>query len=101
MIVGYGRYVEAAAITIIVAFLLAEKQQMVSFVDSLTYDELSDAMKVGALVFILYLILPAEAVDPYGVINLREVLVFAIFVLMIEFSAYVSMRVFGGSKGCK
>ncbi|TYT60265.1 MgtC/SapB family protein [Natrialba swarupiae] len=99
VIVGYGRYVEAAAITIIVAFLLAEKQQMVSFVDSLTYDELSDAMKVGALVFILYPILPAEAVDPYGVINLREVLVFAIFVLMIEFSAYVSMRVFGGSKG--
>ncbi|RQH02659.1 MgtC/SapB family protein [Natrarchaeobius oligotrophus] len=99
VIVGYGRYVEAAAITIIVAFLLAEKEQMVSFVDSLTYDELSDAMKVGALVFILYPILPAEPVDPYGVVNLREVLVFAIFVLMIEFSAYVSMRVFGGSKG--
>ncbi|RQG88090.1 MgtC/SapB family protein [Natrarchaeobius halalkaliphilus] len=99
VIVGYGRFVEAAAITIIVAFLLAEKEQMVSFVDSLTYDELSDAMKVGALVFILYPILPAEPVDPYGVINLQEVLVFAIFVLMIEFSAYVSMRVFGGSKG--
>lgn len=32
-------------------------------------------------------------------ISLREVLVFAIFVLMIEFSGYVSMGQFGGSRG--
>lgn len=99
ILIGFEQFIEAAAIGIIVAFVLAEKRQMVKFIDKLTYDELSDAMKVGALIFILYPILPTEAVDSYGVINLREVLVFAIFVLLIEFSAYISMRVFGGSKG--
>jgi uncharacterized membrane protein (DUF4010 family) len=99
ILVGYNQYTEAAAIGIVVAFLLAEKRQMVQFIDQLTYKELSDAMKVGALIFILYPILPAEPIDPYGVVSLREVLIFAIFVLMIEFSAYISMQVFGGSKG--
>lgn len=99
ILVGYDQFTEAAAIGIIVAFLLAEKRQMMRFIDKLTYEELTDAMKVGALIFILYPILPAEPVDPYGVVNLREVLIFAIFVLLIEFAAYVSMRVFGGSKG--
>lgn len=99
ILVGFNQYTEAAAIGIVVAFVLAEKQQMVKFIDKLTYEELSDAMKVGALIFILYPILPADPVDPYGVVSLREVLIFAIFVLMIEFSAYISMRVFGGSKG--
>ncbi len=99
LLVGYGRFIEASSIAIITAFILAEKRQMKSYIDNLTYQELSDSLKLGVLVFILYPILPAEAIDPYGVINLREVLVFAIFVLLIEFSAYISMRQLGGSRG--
>ena len=99
LLVGYDRLFEATSIAIITAFLLAEKERILSYVDRLTYRELSDSMKLGALVFILYPILPAEPVGPFEVVNLREVLVFAIFVLMIEFAAYVSMRQFGGSKG--
>lgn len=99
VLVGYGRLFEATSIAIVAAFLLAEKQRMLTYIDRLTYEELSDSVKLGALVFILYPILPTEPVDPFGIVNLREVLVFAIFVLMIQFAAYVSMRQFGGSKG--
>ena len=99
VLVGYGRLFEAVSIGLITAFLLAEKEPMVRYIDNLTYQELTDSMKLAALVFILYPILPSEPIDPYGVVRLREVLLFAIFVLMIEFSAYVSMRQFGGSKG--
>lgn len=99
LLVGYELYFEATAVAIITAFILAEKESMVGYVDNLTYKELTDSMKLGALVFILYPILPPEPIDPYGVIALREVLLFAIFVLLIEFSAYVSMRQFGGSRG--
>lgn len=99
LLVGYELYFEATAVAIITAFILAEKQSMVSYVDNLTYQELTDSMKLAALVFILYPILPTEPIDPYGVVALREVLLFAIFVLLIEFSAYVSMRQFGASKG--
>lgn len=99
LMVGYGLFFEATAVAIITAFLLAEKESMVRYVDNLTYRELTDSMKLGALVFILYPILPTEAVDPYGVLFLREVLLFAILVLLIEFSAYVSMRQLGASRG--
>ncbi len=99
LLVGYGLLFEAISIAIITAVLLVEKERIHSSIDRLTDKELSDSMKLGALVFILYPILPTEPVDPYGVVNLREVLVFAIFVLLIQFGAYVSMRQFGGSTG--
>lgn len=99
VLVGFDRLFEATSIAIVAAFLLAEKERMLGYIDRLTYDELSDSVKLGALVFILYPILPTDPVDPFGVVKLREVLVFAIFVLMIQFAAYVSMRQFGGSKG--
>lgn len=99
VLVGYGLVLEATSIAILVVFLLAEKETMLGYVDRLSYQELSDSIKLGALVFILYPILPTEPIDPFGAVNLREVLVFAVFVLMIEFAAYISMRQFGGSKG--
>ncbi len=99
LLVGYGRYFEATSVAIIAAFLLAEKESLVRYVDNLTYEELTDSMKLAALVFILYPILPAASIDPYGVVFPREVLLFAIFVLLIEFAAYISMRQFGTSRG--
>jgi uncharacterized membrane protein (DUF4010 family) len=99
LLVGYGLVFEATSIAIVTALLLAEKERIHGSIDRLTDKELSDSMKLGALVFILYPILPTEPVDPYGVVNLREVLVFAIFVLLIQFAAYISMRQFGGSTG--
>lgn len=99
LLVGYGFLFEATSIAIVTAFLLAEKERLHAYVDRLSYRELSDSVKLGALVFILYPILPSEPVDPYGVVRPREVLLFAIFVLLIQFAAYISMRQFGGSRG--
>jgi uncharacterized membrane protein (DUF4010 family) len=99
VLVGYGLLFEATSIVIITALLLTEKERITGFIDKLSDEELSDSMKFGALVFVLYPILPAEALGPSDVVNLREVLVFAIFVLLIQFGAYVSMRQFGGSTG--
>ncbi|MFP4150982.1 MAG: MgtC/SapB family protein [Candidatus Aenigmatarchaeota archaeon] len=99
VLVGYGRFFEATSIALITMFLLVEKKKIHKYVDQLTYEELSDSMKLGMLVFVLYPILPTEPIGPYGIINLREVLTFAIFVLMIEFIAYISMKQLGGSRG--
>lgn len=99
LLVGYEFYFEATAVAIITAFILAEKESLTSYVENLTYTELTDAMKLAALVFILYPILPADPVDPFEVVYLREVLLFAIFVLSIEFAAYISMRQFGAERG--
>lgn len=99
VLVGYGRLFESTSIAIVTAFLLVERERLHGYVDSLTDEEVTDSLKLGALVFILYPVLPAEPVDPYGIVVLREVALFAIFVLLIEFVSYVLMRQLGGSTG--
>jgi uncharacterized membrane protein (DUF4010 family) len=99
LLIGYGRFTESAAIAIATVLLLSERDRLHGYVDTLTDRELRDSLKLGALVFVLYPILPGEALDPFGVLVLREVLVFAIFVLLIEFSSYLMMGTVGGSKG--
>jgi uncharacterized membrane protein (DUF4010 family) len=99
LLVGFEFFVEAASIGIITAGVLAERDRLHGYVRGLTDEELRDSLKLGALVFVLYPVLPGEALDPYGVVALREVLLFAIFVLLIQFTAYVLMRTVGGSTG--
>lgn len=99
LLVGYGRFTESAAIAITAVLLLSERDRLHGYVATLTDRELRDSLKLGALVFVLYPILPGEAIDPFGVLVLREVLVFAIFVLLIEFCSYLMMGKIGGSKG--
>jgi len=99
VLVGYERFFESTSIAIVAVLVLAERERLHGYVDSLTDRELLDSLKLGALVFILYPILPAEPVDPYGIVAPREVLLFVIFVLLIEFASYASMRQLGGSRG--
>lgn len=99
ILVGYGQIFESTSIAIVIVVLLSERERLHGYVDSLSDKELRDSLTLGALGFILYPILPAEAIDPWGIVVLRDVLLFAIFVLLIEFSSYVLMRQFGGSSG--
>ncbi|TYL36511.1 MgtC/SapB transporter [Natronococcus pandeyae] len=99
LLVGYGRFFESTSIAIVLVVLLAEKERLHGYVEEVSDEELQDSLKLGALVFILYPITPDDPIDPFGVLVLREVLLFAIFVLLIEFTSYVSMRQLGGSKG--
>jgi len=99
VMVGYNLYFEATSIVILMALILAQKERLHSYVDKLSDAEISDALLLGMLVFILLPLLPNQPVGPYNVLNLREVLLLAIFVLLIEFVAYVSMRQVGSSKG--
>lgn len=99
ILVGYGQIFESTSIAIVIVVLLSERERLHGYVDSLSDKELRDSLTLGALGFILYPILPAEAIDPWGIVVLRDVLLFAIFVLLIEFSSYFLMRQFGGSSG--
>ncbi|MCU4751374.1 MgtC/SapB family protein [Halobacteria archaeon AArc-curdl1] len=99
LLVGYGLFFESTAITIVLVVLLAEKERLHRYVEGVSDQEFLDSLKLGAVVFILYPVVPTDPVDPFGVVVPREVLLFAIFVLLIEFVSYVSMRRIGGSKG--
>jgi len=99
ILVGYERYFQSTSIAIITVLVLAERERLHGYVDSLSDQELRDSLMLGALVFILYPILPSEPIDPYDAVVLQDVLLFAIFVLLIQFASYVSMAQLGGSRG--
>ena len=99
VLIGYERYFESTSILIIAVLVLAERDRLHRYVDSLSDQELLDTLKLGALVFILYPILPSEPIDPYDAVVLQDVLLFVIFVLLIQFAAYLSMAQLGGSRG--
>jgi uncharacterized membrane protein (DUF4010 family) len=99
VLAGYNMYFAATSMALITAFLLANKENLNRRVNKLSNAEISDAVKVGALMFILLPILPTEPVGPYDAIVLREVVLLAIFVLLIEFVAFISMRQIGMEKG--
>lgn len=99
ILVGYGQFFESTSIAIVLVVLLAEKERLHRYVQGVSDRELIDSLTLAALVFILYPILPTEPVDPFGVVALRQILLFTIFVLTIEFASYVLMRQVGGSRG--
>ena len=99
VLIGYERYFESTSVVIIAVLVLAERDRLHRYVDSLSDQELLDTLKLGALVFILYPILPSEPIDPYDAVVLQDVLLFVIFVLLIQFAAYLSMAQLGGSRG--
>lgn len=92
VLVGYDYLFEAVATTLIAVFLLTEKKSFRKYADMLTVEEISDAVKLGILALVLYPILPSEPVDPWGVLHLQEGLLFVIFILLIQFAAFVSLQ---------
>lgn len=92
VLVGYGRYFSAVATTLLVVFLLSEKKSLQRHVARFDTDDLSDAVVVGILAFVLYPVLPEGAVDPYGVLFLRKALLFVIVILLVQFAGFLSLQ---------
>ncbi|MFB6204419.1 MAG: MgtC/SapB family protein [Candidatus Nanohaloarchaea archaeon] len=99
VLIGYGLYSEATSLAILSALLLAEKETLHSYVDRLREEEIASALQLGAFAFILLPILPATAIDPFNAIVPRQIMLLGVFVLLIEFASYISMRQLAGSSG--
>lgn len=98
-LVGYGMYSQATALAVLSALVLEEKETLHGYVDQLRDEEIRSALQLGALGFILLPILPATAIDPYNALVPREIMMLGIFVLLIEFISYISLRQMSGSSG--
>lgn len=92
VLVGYDKHFEAVSVTLLAVLMLSEKKVFTRYTELLSPQEISDAVKLGILALVLYPILPEGAVDPYGVLFLRKALLFVIFILLIQFAAYISLR---------
>lgn len=92
---GQGQTVVPVAVAVGTAALLAWKDQMVTFTLGLTEAEARSAILLGILAFVVYPVLPAEPVDPWGIIEPRAAWVTVLLVSALGFANYVLLKLYG------
>ncbi|MGO9829931.1 MAG: MgtC/SapB family protein [Myxococcaceae bacterium] len=92
---GLGHRVTPAAVAVVSAGLLAWKERLAGFSHRLTADELRSAILLSVLAFGIYPVLPDHAVDRWGLIAPRAVLVTVILIAAIGFANYVLWKIAG------
>jgi len=97
VLVGYDYGLFAIVSSIVVSFLLIQKQPLHQFAGSLTKEELYNAIQFLAVAFILYPVMPEKQF--FGLVNLRSAILIVILVSLISFSSYVLLRKFGTKRG--
>jgi uncharacterized membrane protein (DUF4010 family) len=97
VLVGYDYGLFAIVSSIVVAFLLIQKQPLHQFAGNLTKEELYNAVQFLAIAFILYPVMPEKKF--FGLINLRYAILIIILVSLISFLSYVFLRKFGTKRG--
>ena len=94
-----GELSVAIGVAVAMTLLLALREQLHNWVQSLTWEEIRSALILLAMTFLLLPVLPRQPVDPWGVLNPYEIWLFAIMIAAISFGGYVAVRAFGDRLG--
>lgn len=92
---GLGHTLTPVAVSVVSAALLAWKEPMAGFSIGLTEAELRSAILLAILAFVIYPALPAGAVDPWGLVDLRTAWVTVLLIAGIGFANYVLLKLYG------
>ncbi|XXF74976.1 MgtC/SapB family protein [Myxococcaceae bacterium GXIMD 01537] len=92
---GLGHTITPAAVAVTSAGLLAWKERLAAFSHKITAEELRSAILLAILAFAIYPALPAEPVDPWGLIEPRAAWVTVILIAAIGFVNYLLWKFFG------
>lgn len=96
---GLGYLHEAAAAAVAAVCILAFKQSLHAWLGRLTWPEIRSALLILAMTFIALPLLPSGPIDPWGLIDLRELWFLTILIATISFAGYVAVRVLGARAG--
>jgi len=89
----------AAAAGVMLVALLAFKEALHGWIDSVTWKELRSALLILAATAIALPLLPDRTIDPWEAINPRELWLLTILVAGASFAGYVAVRVLGSDVG--
>lgn len=92
---GKGHELTPVVVAIAAASLLTWKERITDFAVGLTDVELRSAILLAILTFIIYPLLPAEAVDPWGLIDARGSWTTIILIAGIGFVNYICWKLYG------
>ena len=89
----------AIACAIGMTVLLALREPLHRWIDSLSWQEIRAVLTLLAMSFLLLPLLPNRPVDPWKTINPYQIWLLAILIATISFSGYVAVKIFGNRLG--
>lgn len=94
-----GEQTIAAAAAVAVALLLAARERLHGWVEQLTWRELRSVLMLLAMTFVALPLVPDQAIDALGGLNLRQIWTVAILLAAVSFVGYVAVKAFGARQG--
>ncbi|MGD9601700.1 MAG: MgtC/SapB family protein [Gammaproteobacteria bacterium] len=89
----------AGAAAVAAAVLLALREPLHHWLASVTWPELSSALVLATMTFILLPLLPDRTIDPWQVLNPYRLWVMTIMIAVVSFVGYVAVRLAGPRQG--
>jgi len=100
MLAGFSEStILAVALAIITTWVLATRSITHRYVEALSETDLLDTLKMGIIALVIYPFLPEEPIDPWGVLNPRQVWLFVVMVSLIGYVGYILIRILGTERG--
>jgi hypothetical protein len=96
---GLGHLQLAGASAVAVAIILAFKENLHSWLERITFKELSAGLVLAAMTVIVLPLLPAEPVDPWDAVSPRDIWLLTLLIAAIQFAGYAAMRIIGPEHG--
>lgn len=98
VLVGNGHLFTPVAAAILITILLSLKPQLRAFAGDLQPQEIRSALLLALFGFVIWPLLPNRYIDPWSLIDPRQVWIIVIVVACLGFVNYVLLRIYG-SKG--
>jgi uncharacterized membrane protein (DUF4010 family) len=89
----------AIACAVGVTVLLALREPLHRWIDSLSWQEIRAVLILLAMSFLLLPLLPNRSIDPWNAINPYQIWLLAIMIGAISFAGYVAVKAFGNRLG--
>ncbi len=92
---GQGHLMAPVAAAIVMTALLAWKTELTRFAERLLIQEIRGALLLGLLTLVIYPLLPKGFVDPWRLVDPRDVWVAVMVIAGIGFGNYILLRLYG------
>jgi uncharacterized membrane protein (DUF4010 family) len=95
MLAGEGHTFTPTTLAIVTAGLLAWKEPLAGFSQTLTESELRSAVLLAILSFVVYPVLPEGTFDPWGLVHPREAWLTVVLIAALGFVNYILLKRYG------
>lgn len=90
----------AAALAVVITILLAARTRLHDLVKNvLTPQEAHDGLMLAAAALVILPLIPAEPVDPWGIVSLRKLWMLVVLIMAINAVGYLALRILGAKIG--